>query len=216
VTDKIDIENNMRLWRQVEKTDPKMQKRVNQRGGYTAIDAQYQLQQATKLWGPYGHRWGMRKIFYSFHTVEFVAKDGPTTQSAVVLEAEFFYPVGDGEASFPIVNDDKFRPGDDVMKKLVTNTRSKALSWLGFSADVFMGRFDDASYVRDLQTKMGEQNALVTRVMNAVRSAPDTDTLAKCRDRLKAMISDRTIDDPIIASELLSEVDQREEHLNHA
>lgn len=190
-----------------------MQKRVNARGGYTAIDQQWQIQQATKLWGPYGHRWGMRKIFYTFPTVDVVGKDGPTQMTAVVLEAEFFYPAGDGEASFPIVNDDKFRPGEDVMKKLVTNTRSKALSWLGFSADVFMGKFDDAGYVRDLQAKLGSQNALVQKVLVAVRTAKDADTLAKCRERLHQMIADKTIDDSIVASELLAEVSNREQEM---
>ena len=43
------------------------------------------------------------------------------------------------------------RPDTDWPKKLETNTISKALSKLGFNADVFMGQFDDGDYVQSLQ-----------------------------------------------------------------
>lgn len=33
--------------------------------------------------------------------------------------------------------------GDDALKKIMTNSISKSLSYLGFNADVFMGAFDD-------------------------------------------------------------------------
>jgi len=42
---------------------------------------------------------------------------------------------------------------DDFAKKMETNTVSKALSKLGFSADVFLGKFDDNKYVVDQKLK---------------------------------------------------------------
>ncbi|MEZ0371267.1 MAG: hypothetical protein ACAI44_19390, partial [Candidatus Sericytochromatia bacterium] len=44
----------------------------------------------------------------------------------------------------------------DPMKKVRTDALTEGLSWLGFSADVFMGRFDDAKYVQKLQQELAE------------------------------------------------------------
>ena len=53
--------NNTELWDSVEKTDPKFTKKVNQRGGFTAIGAQYQMRKATESFGPYGIGWGVKE-----------------------------------------------------------------------------------------------------------------------------------------------------------
>ena len=52
--------NNMELWQSVETTDPTYTKKVNQRGGFTAIGAQYQLMRATETFGPMGKGWGVK------------------------------------------------------------------------------------------------------------------------------------------------------------
>ena len=48
----------MKLWKAVCTTDPDATKRVNQRGGFTAIDAYSQIMAATKQFGPVGKGWG--------------------------------------------------------------------------------------------------------------------------------------------------------------
>ena len=53
------IKENMKLWKSVETTDPAFTTRVNQRGGFTAIGAQYQLRTATEKFGPMGAGWGV-------------------------------------------------------------------------------------------------------------------------------------------------------------
>ena len=45
---------NLELWKSVETTDPEFTKKVNQRGGFTAIAAQSQLMKATEVFGPFG------------------------------------------------------------------------------------------------------------------------------------------------------------------
>ena len=50
----------MKLWQSVETTDPNFTKKVNQRGGFTAISAQYQLMTATETFGPFGTGWGVK------------------------------------------------------------------------------------------------------------------------------------------------------------
>ena len=144
---------NMAIWTAVSSTDPKFTSRVQQRGGFTSIDAYFQIRQATELWGPYGFRWGLRNLR---RTLE---KD----LEMAILDAEFFYPVGNETVSFEIGNSLFFvlksksgdKPDDEFIKKLETNTISKALSRLGFGADVFLGMFDDNRYIEEQNLKYG-------------------------------------------------------------
>lgn len=205
---------NLKLWKLVEKTPPDMTKDVRYgKRHYTTVDPQYQLHVATSLWGPYGHRWGMRNLEWSIVETHETDADGHYLLSAIILKAEFFYPCDGKEASFEIMNDDRFKADDETLKKLVTNTRSKALSWLGFSADVFMGKFDDTSYVKDLKTKFGDQDAFVTTVIAKIRTAKDLNALAKCEERLEEVIADETLDDVVVAQQLMELVAERKRAL---
>lgn len=142
-------ENPLELWELVSKTDPNHTKQAN-RGGYsvTAIDPYYQLKEATRLWGCYGNRWGLRNLEYNYEL---------SGLSLVVLHAEFFSPVSNFQISnsVQVTKGKAGYPDPDFAKKLETNTLSKALSKLGFSADVFMGQFEDADY---LENRKNEAN----------------------------------------------------------
>ena len=59
---------NMKLWDAVSRTKPSHTTKVNQRGGFTAIAAQYQIMEATRQFGPIGEGWG-------YETGEFVRMD---------------------------------------------------------------------------------------------------------------------------------------------
>lgn len=151
--------NNLSIWNQVEKTDLSYAKKVNQRGGYTAISPQYQLKQATKVFGSYGKGFGLSESDFDMSLFE--------SLGVVMHKAKFFY-VQDGErVEFPISNaiqattgaGDKKRVDVDFAKKVETNTVSKALSKLGFNADVFMGMFEDNQYVQELNNELAIQKA---------------------------------------------------------
>lgn len=149
-----DVNDNMKLWKSVETTDPDMTRRVDQRGGFTAIDAQAQIMRATELWGPYGYGWGLSRMEF-----ETIYENGKPVE--VAMTAMFFYPPPEdshGDAVyFPIAVDKAWRAGDDNRKKLQTDATTKALSKLGFNADVFLGKFDSQLYVQRL--KEAKQNA---------------------------------------------------------
>ena len=202
-----------RLWNVVCESDPAFVKEVGfGKRKFTSIDPQYQLHQATKLWGPYGYLWGMKDLKWEIREVGGV--------QVLFLEAIFFYPppIGPSHESveFPILNDCKFQPGQDTLKKLTTNTRSKALSYLGFSADAFMGKWDDAEYRKDMETKFGDQEKLVRQILSAVKSATEGKTIERCRTRLQQLIANETISSPLVANELLEACDEREEQLNES
>ena len=144
---------NMKLWQSVETTDPKYTTRVNQRGGFTAIGAQYQLRTATETFGPFGVGWGVRG-----ETIEKWEDVG-----LAVYQAHLWYYYGVDETKelheFPIHSSIKYqnsgRVDDDFFKKVATDALTKGLSKIGFNADVFMGKFDDNKYVNKLTNMNG-------------------------------------------------------------
>lgn len=135
--------DKMKLWDSVCESDPATTKRVNQRGGFTAVCAQSQLKRATGFWGPYGGEWGVKDCAWGL----IHEKDGAVVE--ITLHATFYYPNG----SFELGTDIAYRAGGDSRKKLLTDLTTKALSKLGFNADIFEGKFDDNKYVVEMAAK---------------------------------------------------------------
>lgn len=134
------MSENMRIWDQVQKTDPSHTKKVNQRGGFTSISAHYQVMRATEVFGPVGAGWGYDCGEPIFHG------------AFVVIPVTLWY--GERSQTFgPIYGCAEMmgnRPDSDAPKKAMTDALTKALSHLGFNADVFLGKFDDNKYVAKL------------------------------------------------------------------
>lgn len=154
-------DTNMRIWDAVSKTDPAHTKKVEFGRKFTSIDAHWQVMQATKLFGPVGEGWR--------YTVE---------HSTITLTPEVILAVADVTISWRAETDDvprsygpiratcemygpktykgKIIPGEfvwdeDAPKKAMTDALTKGLSHLGFSADVFLGLFDDNRYVKRME-----------------------------------------------------------------
>ena len=74
----------------------------------------------------------------------------------LTIKAVFFHPSGE----FPITNSNKLLAlqkrgpflDTDAYKKLETDTLTKALSRLGFNADIFEGLYDNADYLKGLES----------------------------------------------------------------
>lgn len=154
------MSNNLKIWSAVEKTDLSFTKHVNQRGGYTAISPQYQLKCATEQFGAYGAGFGLCVSDLDFSLFD--------ATNIVIHKAVFFYVMDGQRYEFPITNaieaartskDGKRFVDVDFAKKVETNTVSKALSKLGFNADVFMGLMEDQSYLAELQNEIALQKA---------------------------------------------------------
>lgn len=153
--------SNMVIWDQVKQTDPKFTKDSKFGRKVTSIAPQYQIQEATKVFGPYGKGFGFESCELDMSHLD--------TLELVLVKAVFFYVI-DGEVSRFVINNSwpikviKKKgtppvPDEDFAKKAETNTMSKALSRLGFSADVFMGQFDDNEYVQAAANEAALSNA---------------------------------------------------------
>jgi hypothetical protein len=158
--------DNLELWNKVEKTNPKYTKKAKVGGNQiTSISPQFQVMNATEQFGSYGSTWGFKHI-----ELDYSLTSTPTTLSLVDwntkaetkldtilglvgFKAVFFYPDGEFEIinSIKIFTDNKHSKIDDnFAKKLETDTLTKALSKLGFNADIFLGKFDDVRYLADV------------------------------------------------------------------
>lgn len=166
------MSGNMDIWSAVEKTDPKYTKTVNQRGGFTAISANYQFMRATEQFGPIGIGWG-----YDTGT--------PIFQGDFVVIPLIFWH-GERSHSFgplygccQMFNVGKNKMQDsDAPKKATTDAVTKALSQLGFNADVFMGKYDDNKYMAELATEFSDKPdpaVIEANILNAVK-AIETET----------------------------------------
>lgn len=149
--------NNLELWNKVERTNPKYTKKANVKGNnITAIAPQYQIKNVTEQFGSYGKTWGFKSLDFDYKLVD--------SLGLVVLHAVFYYP--DGE--FPIKNaqnifidNAKTKIDDNFAKKLETDTLTKAISKLGFNADIFIGLFDDVKYLAEVTKEFAEKPAPV-------------------------------------------------------
>lgn len=143
------MKNNLDLWHKVEKTNPKYTKKAKISGHeITAIAPQYQIMQVTEQFGTYGETWGFKNINLSYDLVD--------KCNLVVFKGTFFFPNGD----FEIINSAKLYMNnactmvdDNFAKKIETDTLTKAISKLGFNADIFLGKFDDVRYVAEMNTE---------------------------------------------------------------
>ena len=154
------MKENLELWHKVEKTNPKYTKQANVGGNkITSIAPQYQIMNVTEQFGSYGKTWGFKNIELDYTLVpEF---------NLIVLKAIFFYP--DGE--FPTINsikmfmdNAKLKIDDNFAKKLETDTLTKAISKLGFNADIFMGKFDDTRYLAEITKEFAEPTKVIENI----------------------------------------------------
>lgn len=146
--------DKMELWSKVSTTDPKATKRVNQRGGFTAIDAYSQIMAATEQFGPAGEGWGWEIMEFQY----------PPNDTMIVHLKMWHRGSGTangfsvcGQAGLYTKGNDP-KPDPDCAKKAVTDAITKGLSYLGFNADVFLGKFDDNKYVESLKHSKPSDN----------------------------------------------------------
>jgi len=169
--------NNLDLWERVEKTDPDFVKDASLgKRKITAIDPQYQLKNATREFGQYGGKWGLKDIEWGMIDI------GDT--KLATLSAIFFTPSGEvatgnsmkmsymAKGNYIVID-------EDYRKKLMTNTLSKELSRLGFNADVFLGKWEDEKYVQTLAEEKAQNKKEIekSRVIKELLEIKDVETL---------------------------------------
>jgi hypothetical protein len=178
--------DNLALWRAVERTNPSHTKSFQGKGGFkgTAISPMWLILRATEQWGPMGKEWGIRIVTEKVVPgAPLLADDGKLLGHEAIhqVQAEVFYPGGAipcfGQTQFIGRNKYGFFTDEEAPKKSLTDALTKGLSWLGFAADVHMGLFDDVKYVNRVRGEFEEAatkeagNALRDRSMAVLEGA---------------------------------------------
>lgn len=170
--------NNLQLWDKVKKTDPNSTKQYQGAGGFrgTAINSTYQIRKATSIFGPIGIGWGYEIVedrIDDGHAIAGKDADGrPFVHDNIVTKIHtlrvkmwFMLDGKRGEVEHyghtPFVYLNKHGPQTEAepAKKSLTDAIGKCLSMLGFSADIFMGEFDDANYLEQVRTEADIERA---------------------------------------------------------
>ncbi|MGH1372946.1 MAG: hypothetical protein ACRBBW_12980 [Cellvibrionaceae bacterium] len=155
-------ESQMHIWGHASKTDPSATKESNTNGHrHTSISGYWMIQKATELWGPLGKGWGYEiledridiggPIFRQQDEQEVKVADTQTH----TIKLKLWYMLDGDKCELvqyghtPYVYRTKYGATTDAEapKKSLTDALKKALSMLGFCADVYLGQFDDRNYV---------------------------------------------------------------------
>lgn len=139
------MNDNLKLWSSVENTNPEHTKSLTFGRKITAIDPYHQVKNATSVFGPVGIGWG-----WSVERVEYL----PTNELALLIrmwhgeKSNTFEQWG--QASLFTDKAEK-KKDTDCFKKATTDGITKCLSFIGFNADIFLGKFDDNKYVQEMK-----------------------------------------------------------------
>lgn len=158
---------NMTIWDAVEKTDPDYTKDFKKGGGFegTAINPTYLFKKATNLWGAIGKGWGYNIVDEKYiNGAPIFGENGNVLCHEIihVIRLELWFMDGEekvvcppqfGQTTFVGHNKYGVFTDEEAPKKTVTDAVSKCLSALGFSADIYMGKYDDSKQVNDAAGK---------------------------------------------------------------
>lgn len=197
--DLADKGDNLKIWRTVMRTDPRYTKDLAGAGFEgTSINAEYMVMRATEIFGPVGTGWGYEviedRMLPGAPMSESIWENNKFVRNVVLRDADgsliteqnhsikikFWYRTdactrGEVEAYGATKYLYKTKTGimcdGEAQKKSLTDAIKKALSLLGFSADVWLGLYDQAEYK--------QENALEFDIRNASDKAEDVTRIRK-------------------------------------
>ncbi|HEC1651071.1 TPA: transcription termination factor [Yersinia enterocolitica] len=183
-----EAKENLFIWSRVQRTDPTYTKPLEGAGfAGTSINSEYMFMRATEIFGPVGTGWGytvleekmvpgapMSESLYDgnkkFIGTQLIRNaDGSLiTELNHSIKIEFWYTVeGDvrgelqsyGATPYMYKTKNGIKADAEVIKKSLTDAIKKALSMLGFSADVYLGMHDDGEYLASNAIEFGIKKA---------------------------------------------------------
>ncbi|MGX9761905.1 hypothetical protein [Pseudomonas shahriarae] len=158
-------DKNMQIWNRVDKTDTRYTKDAKVGGQQiTSLNGTAMIMKATEIFGPVGIGFGWTVLEERFDKGAEIFVGEGDKRATLGFELNHtvkirFWIKQDGERGefeqygcTPYLYKSKYGTTTDgeAPKKSLTDAIKKSLSMLGFSADVFLGMFDDKDYVAAL------------------------------------------------------------------
>ncbi|MCO8160945.1 hypothetical protein NRB16_24635 [Pseudomonas sp. LJDD11] len=201
--------NNMRIWSCVDKTDPRYTKGAKVDGqNITSLNGTAMIMKATEMFGPVGIGFGWSVLEERFDKGgQMLSGQGDKAveighELTHIIKIRFWYILEGQRGEIeqygctPYLYKSKFGQFTDgeAPKKSLTDAIKKSLSMLGFSADVFLGMFDDADYMKqrkaeqaieDADDKQAERERQATERLQFLESTIETMRKATTAHELK-------------------------------
>ncbi|WP_432755325.1 hypothetical protein [Pseudomonas sp. WMBT8] len=167
-------DKNMQIWNRVEKTDTRYTKDAKVGGQQiTSLNGTAMIMKATEIFGPVGIGFGWTVLEERFDKGAEIFVGEGDKRATLGFELNHtvkirFWIKQDGERGefeqygcTPYLYKSKYGTTTDgeAPKKSLTDAIKKSLSMLGFSADVFLGMFDDKDYVSALADEQAIEQA---------------------------------------------------------
>lgn len=151
-------EKNLMFWNSVGTTMPsKTSPYKSGNKDLTSVNPYYTIMKATAAFGPIGVNWGYEEVDQQVWNGVWFSK------IRLWYKSKLLVPGAKGIAEVTHWGGTNMfksngTPSDDAPKSSITDGVVKCLSLLGFSADVFMGMYDNPEYVRDLKRQEEARN----------------------------------------------------------
>ncbi|KAA8563247.1 hypothetical protein FX985_03315 [Pseudomonas extremaustralis] len=167
-------DKNMQIWNRVEKTDTRYTKDAKVGGQQiTSLNGTAMIMKATEIFGPVGIGFGWTVLEERFDKGAEIFVGEGDKRATLGFELNHtvkirFWIKHDGERGefeqygcTPYLYKSKYGTTTDgeAPKKSLTDAIKKSLSMLGFSADVFLGLFEDKDYVSALTDEQAIEQA---------------------------------------------------------
>lgn len=233
-------DTKMQLWNAVEATDPSATKAAKVDGQQiTSISGQHMIKRATEMFGPVGIGWGWTVVDERFDLGPDVLNDkgevlGTIKSHTVRIKLWFEQDGKRGEVEQYGCTKAVYKSSYGVSvdpeapKKSLTDAIKKALSMLGFSADIFLGMFDDREYVKlrkeeeqlakaedkevEAERQKEERLAYLKSVVESMAGAQNMHELKKMHDTAVRKLSARRDEAGVkrVAKELATQTERLE------
>ena len=142
---------NKRIWDNLCHTDKNFTKPFSKFGmKLTTTDPMYQIMKMTDQFGPVGEGWTY-EVQYTYTDKNVFAELKIGWREDINKDFNWYGPIS---AVNPLYKSNNSLD-DEAPKKAMTDALTKAMSHLGMSADIFLGKFDGNKYV---ETKTKEND----------------------------------------------------------
>ena len=132
--------NNLQLWEQVQETPKDLITKIDagDSKNLNTVAPINRIKKATEMFGAYGEKWGLKTLVHKEQRIF-------NTLLVATLDAVFFYEKDNKVIEFEITNslpivclvDKVMKVNHTYRKAIETDTITKALSRLGFNADIY-------------------------------------------------------------------------------
>lgn len=170
--------DNMSTWDALANIDPKYTKPITGKPYKgTSPNPHYIVKMLTEHFGRVGEGWGVRVVSEGFQPLGDEVLHWCRIEMWHTARENTFEAYGQTKAVMKTRNG--MMTDEDAPKKSFTDAMTKAASYIGAAANIFLGRYDDSKYVEQVNQafREAERPVVPSEVLEAISGAMDMPSL---------------------------------------